>query len=192
MVNQAKTNQNSKLVKAYARQLRIAPRKIRLVTNAVKGMYVSDALVQLEHMNKKAAPMVSKLLKSALANATNNFSMNADWMSIKSLTADAGPVLKRYFPRARGSAFTIRRKLTSLNVVLEEKKRGASTARSAFLSRFIKKKEEEKPQTTVADEQPKTVAEIKDNKPKAVKTDEQRKLNKVQQKRRLFTRKTGE
>lgn len=188
--NQA-TKENQKMVKAHARQLRIAPRKMRLVTNAVKGMYVSDALVQLQHMNKKAAPMVSKLLKSALSNATNNFSLNPDWMFIKSITADAGAVMKRYFPRARGSAFVIRRKLSHVNVVLEEKKRGGSASRSAFLSRFTKKKEEPVKNQPTAEETKQT-PELKEKKPQNIKTDEQRKMGKVQQKRRLFTRKTGE
>ncbi len=109
------------LVRAHARNLRIAPRKMRLVTNLVKNMRVNDALVQLQFTNKKAAIMVSKLLQSAMANAENNFSLKRDGMFIQSITCDMGPVMKRSFPRARGSAFIIRRKMCHVNVILEER-----------------------------------------------------------------------
>lgn len=109
------------LVKAFARNLRISPRKLRLVTNLVKNMNAGDALVQLQFTNKKGAPMVAKLLQSAIANAENNFSLNRDGLYIKSITCDMGQVLQRAFPRARGSAFVIRRKMAHVNLVLEEK-----------------------------------------------------------------------
>lgn len=114
--------QNSKLeVRAHARNLRISPRKLRLVTNSVKNMRATDALVQLQFTNKKAAEMVSKVIQSAMANAVNNFSLNRDGLFIKSITCDMGAVMKRAFPRARGSAFVIRHKLAHVNVVLEER-----------------------------------------------------------------------
>src|SRR5947207_1895172 len=112
------TTQKPQLVTAFARELRIAPRKMRLTTNMVKGMYALDAVVQLQHANKKAAPILIKLIQSAVANAKNNFSMDADRLYIKSISTDMGTVLKRYFPRARGSAFVIRRKLCAVNIVL--------------------------------------------------------------------------
>ncbi len=115
-----KSVQSNKLVKAHARNLRISPRKLRLLTNLVKQKNAEQALMQLQFANKKGADMVTKLLQSALANARNNFSMDPARMFIKSITADMGPVLKRSFPRARGSAFLIRRKLSHLSVVLEE------------------------------------------------------------------------
>lgn len=117
-VAEPKTKQ---LVKAHARSLRISPRKMRLVTNLVKDMRLNDALTQLQFTNKKAAQMVTKLLQSAAANAENNFSLNRDGLFIKEITCDMGPVMKRSFPRARGSAFMIRRKLSHVNVILEER-----------------------------------------------------------------------
>lgn len=131
--------QNNKLVKARARNLRISPRKIRLLTNLVKNMRVADALVQLQFTNKKGADMVSKLLQSAAANAENNFSLNRDQLFIKSITTDMGPVLQRSFPRARGSAFIIRRKMAHVNVVLEE--RGTKPKTTAKVAKPIKKSE---------------------------------------------------
>ncbi len=133
------------LVRAHARNLRISPRKLRLVTNLVKNMRVGDALVQLQFTNKKGAPMIAKLLQSAVANAEHNFSLNRDGLFIKSITCDMGPVLQRAFPRARGSAFVIRRKMSHVNLVLEEKdvKRKKSTAK------VVTAKKESKPVKTV-------------------------------------------
>lgn len=193
MTTENSSKKTAVLVKASARHLHLAPRKMRLVTNAVKGMYVDQALTQLSHMNKKGAPMVSKLIQSAMANAKNNFSLNPEFLYIKSITADMGQSMKRYFPRARGSAFVIRRKLCHVNVELEEKKRKTSSTRSAFLERFASKQKEAKA-TGREEAAEKTSKDNKDDirKPEVTKTSEQRKMNTVQQKRRLFNRKAGE
>lgn len=109
------------LVKAHARNLRLAPRKMRLVTNLVKNMRLENALTQLTFTNKKGAKMLQKLLLSAAANAEHNFDLNRADLFIKSITCDMGPVLQRSFPRARGSASLIRRKMSHVNVILEER-----------------------------------------------------------------------
>jgi large subunit ribosomal protein L22 len=111
----------AKLVHASARSLRISPRKMRLVTNLVKNMRVTDAVTQLQFTNKKAAKMLVRLLRSAVANAENNFSLSADNLFVKSITCDMGQTMKRMFPRARGSGFVVRRKMSHVNVVLEER-----------------------------------------------------------------------
>ncbi len=129
------TAEPKQLVRAHARSLRLAPRKMRLVTNLVKGMRLSEAMTQLTFTNKKGAKMLQKLLQSAAANAEHNFSMNRDNLFIKELTCDMGPVLQRSFPRARGSAFMIRRKMSHVNVVLEE--------------RAVKLKKKQKPKAVV-------------------------------------------
>lgn len=115
------TAEPKQLVRAHARSLRLSPRKMRLVTNLVKGMRLSEAMTQLSFTNKKGAKMLQKLLQSAAANAEHNFSMNRNSLFIKELTCDMGPVLQRSFPRARGSAFMIRRKMSHVNVILEER-----------------------------------------------------------------------
>jgi large subunit ribosomal protein L22 len=185
------TNQSPTLVRASARHLHIAPRKMRLVTGLVSGMNALDAITQLEHANKKAAPILIKLIQSAVANAKNNFSLDVNYLFIKSISADQGKVMKRYFPRARGSAFEIKRKMSHVNIILEERKQGkASKAKAGFLS---KPKEQEKLET--ADQQDaaaKKPASEEKNKSQIFKTDEQVKMNKVANKRRLFNRKTGE
>ena len=184
---------NTKLVTASARHLHIAPRKMRLVTNLVKGMNAADAITQLQHAEKKASPMLIKLIQSAIANAKNNFSLDVDHLFIKALTCDMGKQMKRYFPRARGSAFVIRRKMSRVNIVLEERKQGkAGKARLGFLNR----EQEEKPaenldQQEAKDKKPSS-PKASEGKPKLFKTDEQRKQNIVQNKRRLFNRKSGE
>lgn len=192
MAKEAIKSNHGKLVTASARHLRIAPRKMRLVTNAVKNMYVGDALAQLAHTNKKAAPKLIKLLNSAVANAQNNFSLEPDHLFIKSITTDAGVSAKRYFPRARGSAFVIRRKMSHVNVVLEERKKGSAAAsRLSFLKRS--KPEADKPASIdqqVATAQKPVTEEPK--KPQLFKPEEKTKMNKVQNKRRLFNRKSGE
>ncbi len=109
------------LVKAHARNLHLAPRKMRLVTNLVKNMRLEDALTQLHFTNKKGAKMIQKLLLSAAANAEHNFSLSREGLFIKEITCDMGPVLQRSFPRARGSASIIRRKMSHVNLILEER-----------------------------------------------------------------------
>jgi large subunit ribosomal protein L22 len=184
--------ESPKLVTAHARDLHIAPRKMRLVTNLVKNMNALDAMVQLQHANKKAAPMLIKLIQSAVANAKNNFSLDPQHLYIKSITADMGKVMKRYFPRARGSAFEIKRKMSHINIVLEERKTGkASKVKAGFLN---KAKDEEKKVENVDQEAATNTKPVKTEvkKSQVFKTDEQLKMSKAANKRRLFNRKTGE
>ncbi len=130
-----------KQVLAHSKGLHLAPRKMRLVTNLVKRMQVGDAIVQLQHTNKKGSEMVIKLLRSAIANAEHNFSLNPDDLVISSITCDMGPVMKRYFPRARGSAFVIRRKLCHVHVTLEVKPSKKKNAKlSSIKGRPVKEK----------------------------------------------------
>jgi large subunit ribosomal protein L22 len=178
------------LVTAYARHLHIAPRKMRLVTNAVKNMPALKALAQLAHMNKKGAPMVIKLLNSAIANAKNNFSLDPETLYIKSITTDMGTAMKRYFPRARGSAFIIRRKLSHVNVILES--RGGKISKKGTMKLKESAKKDEKASHAEAVESTAELAQKEEpKKTRTIKTSEQKKMNTVQQKRRLFNRKAG-
>ncbi len=185
------TNPSAILVRASARHLHVAPRKMRLVTNLIKNLNVMDAITQLQHTEKKSSGMVIKLLKSAVANAKNNFSLDTDRLYIKSITADMGKVMKRYFPRARGSAFVIRRKMSHVNVVLEERKGGKKAGKSRL---ELFKKKEEAPQKENLDQKDSTNErqEKEHIKQKTFFTEEQRKMNTAQNKRRLFNRKSGE
>ena len=190
MAKNTATIKSPQLVKASARHLHISPRKMRLVTNMVKGMNALDAIVQLENAGKKASPMLINLIKSAVANAKNNFSLSPEHLFIKSVTTDMGKVMKRYFPRARGSAFVIRRKMSHINIVLEEKKQAkASKVKAGFLNQIKPEKVENEDAKDAAAK--KVVSEDKP-KNQPFKTEEQVKMNKVQNKRRLFNRKSGE
>ncbi len=134
------TQQNNKLVTASAKGLHLSPRKMRLVTNLVKGMRVVDAMNQLRFTNKKGALYMGRLLRSAVANAENNFSIPAENLYVKTVTCDMGQTMKRYFPRARGSAFIIRRKLSSVNVILEERPGQAKKSRFTIAKPVKKEK----------------------------------------------------
>ncbi len=108
-------------VHAFLRSLRISPRKVRLVIDAVRGKSVKDADIRLSLMNKGAALPVLKLLRSAIANAEHNFKMESSSLYIKSITADGGPTLKRSRPRAFGRAAPIRKRTTHLSIVLADR-----------------------------------------------------------------------
>lgn len=110
-------------VKAHLNNLRISPRKVRLVIDLIKGMDVGEAKVQLEFMDKKSAGPILKLLNSAIANARNNFSLNQDNLYVSSVTANEGPILKRWMPRAMGRAAAIKKRTSNITIVLGEKKK---------------------------------------------------------------------
>lgn len=117
-------------VKATARYIRMSPRKVRLVIDVIRGMGISQARLQLAVMKKAAAEPVSKLLESAVANATHNFNLDASQMYVKSIMADGGPVLGRWRARAFGRAAPIRKRTTHISITLDakEKKTANSTA----------------------------------------------------------------
>lgn len=108
-------------VRAHLRYLRIAPRKVRLVINLIRGMQVDRALDQLSVLPKASTLPVTKLLKSAIANAENNFQLVQKDLYIKSIVANEGPKLKRYRPRAFGRAAEILKRMTHVTIILEDK-----------------------------------------------------------------------
>jgi large subunit ribosomal protein L22 len=110
-------------VKAKLSRLRIAPRKVRLVVDVLRGMDVEKAEHQLQFMQKGAALPVLKLLKSAVANAVNNFKLEKNNLFIKEITVNDGPVLKRWKPRAFGRATEILKRSSHILIVLEEIKK---------------------------------------------------------------------
>jgi large subunit ribosomal protein L22 len=105
---------------AELRFLRMAPRKVRLVADTLKGLSVSDAEAQLMLQPRRPAKPLLKLLRSAVANATNNQKLDAQKLMVKSIRVDQGPMLKRILPRARGSASPIQKKMSHVFLILEE------------------------------------------------------------------------
>ena len=106
---------------AKLRYLRQSPRKVKLIIDEVRGQQVLPAEQQLSAMNRQAAKPILELIKSAAANATNNFKLDKSKLYIKSIIVGQGPVLKRYRPRAFGRAASIRKPSCHLTVVLAEK-----------------------------------------------------------------------
>ncbi|XOU94508.1 MAG: 50S ribosomal protein L22 [Candidatus Kerfeldbacteria bacterium] len=107
-------------VVAKLRYLRTSPKKVRLVIDLIRGLEVTAAEHQLTFLNKGSSLTVLKLLKSAIANATNNFKLSEDNLYIKKITVDQGPTLKRWSARAFGRASEIRKKSSHITIVLDE------------------------------------------------------------------------
>ena len=110
-------------VHASLQHLRMAPRKVRLVVDLVRGLPVADADTRLMFVCKAAARPVLKLLRSAIANAEHNFTLDRSTLWVKTIAADSGVTLKRSRPRARGSAAPIRKRTTHVTIVLSDEPR---------------------------------------------------------------------
>lgn len=107
--------------KAIARYVRIAPRKMQLVADLVRGKNADEALAILKYTPKRGAKVMEKLLTSAIANAENNYEMNRDELYVAQVYANQGPTMKRFRPRAQGRAFTIRKHTSHVGIVLKER-----------------------------------------------------------------------
>ncbi|MDM8552653.1 50S ribosomal protein L22 [Desulfobacterales bacterium HSG2] len=106
-------------VKAVAKYVRISPQKVRKIVGAVKGERVEDGLAMLKFMPQKAAGIVKKVVQSAVANA-ENADIDVDSLVIRNVTADQGPVLKRFRARARGRGTRILKRTSHVTVILAE------------------------------------------------------------------------
>lgn len=100
--------------------LRIAPRKVRIVVNIIRGKAVGDAISILTYTQKAAALPVKKLIESALANA-QKAGRNVDRLFVSTITVDQGPKMRRFMPRALGRAFRVEKKTSHIKVILDEK-----------------------------------------------------------------------
>ena len=107
-------------VKAQFKNTGISARKVRVIMDMVRGKSVKEALVMLKYSTSPSAQVVAKAVKSAAANAENNYSMDYDNLKIVKIFADDAPMLKRYQPRARGSADQILKRSSHITVVVEE------------------------------------------------------------------------
>lgn len=107
-------------VKASLNQLRIAPRKVRLVASLVRGMEVNKALNQLKFIGKESGRPLAKLIVSAIANAEHNYDLDKNNLFIKTIYVDGGQTLKRWMPKAHGRATPIRKRTSHINLVLAE------------------------------------------------------------------------
>ena len=104
---------------AIAKNVRVTPRKARLVIDLVRGKDVKEALAILANVNKAASTPVAKVIKSAAANATNNFGMDEDKLYVAKIWANDGLRMKRYLPRAKGSASGLVKRSSHIAVIVK-------------------------------------------------------------------------
>ncbi len=164
-------------VSAKLMNARLAPRKTRLIVNLVKGKPALRALEQLAFVIRRPADPIAKLIRSALANATNNFNMVESNLYIKEFYVDEGVKLKRFRAAGFGRGREIQKKTSNVHLVLAEKVAG--------LKGEVVKKAEKHEHTHAAEEAPKST---KDKKPE-VKTELGKKAAEPKAGRRLFQRK---
>ncbi|MDD4902273.1 MAG: 50S ribosomal protein L22 [Patescibacteria group bacterium] len=118
-------------IKVKLKFLKMSSKKLRLVANLIRGAEANSALNQLRFANKKAAEPIAKLLKSGIATAANDFALDKNNLFVKEIKIDEGGMLKRWTPKAHGSATPIRRRLSHINITLGELKASGVTAAKA-------------------------------------------------------------
>ncbi|MDD3840374.1 MAG: 50S ribosomal protein L22 [Clostridia bacterium] len=111
---------DDKRPRAIARYVRIAPRKVKIVVDLLRGKTVDDALAIVRNTPKAASSVMEKLIKSAVANAENNQGMDGSNLYISEVFVNEGPTLKRFRPRAMGRASRIRKRTSHITVILDE------------------------------------------------------------------------
>ncbi|HBA83555.1 MAG TPA: 50S ribosomal protein L22 [Verrucomicrobia bacterium] len=112
-------------IQAKTTFVRMAPSKARDLARAMRGLPVGEALKLVEFNERKAAFYIGKTLKSAIANAENNAKLSADTLFVSKAVIEKGPVMKRFWPRARGMASPIEKKMSHIKITLTDKKPAA-------------------------------------------------------------------
>lgn len=107
--------------KASAKTVRIAPRKVRLVVDLIRGKSIGEAISILKFTPRGASPVVEKVLMSAIANAEHNYDLALENLYVSEAYVNEGPTLKRFRPRAKGSASAINKRTSHITVVVSEK-----------------------------------------------------------------------
>ena len=110
--------------KATANTVRIAPRKVRLVVDLIRGKSIGEAISILKFTPRAASPAVEKVLMSAIANAEHNYDLDIENLVVSEAYVNEGPTMKRFRPRAKGSASPIMKRTSHITVVVSEKKEG--------------------------------------------------------------------
>jgi large subunit ribosomal protein L22 len=127
-------------MKAFLKNYRQSPRKVRLVADLIKGKRVSEAFTQLKNLAKRASEPMDKLLASAVANA-KQAGVNIEELYVENVTVNEGIVMKRSMPRARGSASRINKRTSHIMLTLTEKNADKKEKKAAK----VEKKEEKAP-----------------------------------------------
>lgn len=126
------------MITAKLNNYRQSPRKVRLIANLVKGKKVDEALDILNFAGKRASLPLKSLVESAISNAKNNFSLDKEFLFVKEFRVDAGPILYRKMPRARGTAYPIRKRTSHVILELESKDTDPSKSKKVRLSKIKK------------------------------------------------------
>lgn len=165
-------------VTAKLNYLHIAPRKVRLVANALKGLSVNEAEAQLLFRPQRSSEPLLKLLRSAVANAKNNQKLNADKLVIENIQVNQGPMLKRFMPRAMGRATPIHKKMSHVILVIAEKEKMPASRFQISVAKKVKLPEKE-------------TKESKEKKPKLeIKNETKKVKEKAGFLKRIFNRKS--
>ena len=178
-------------IKASLNNLRTSPRKVRLVTNLIKGLDVSNAQGQLRFLNKRVSAPILKLLNSATANAKHNFDIEKNNLFISSILVGEGPTLKRWLPRAFGRATPIMKRTSHITLVLgeksptAEKKKNRIAEKKAGIKKGVAQKKIEK-----IDEEKKTPKERPEQRPYDVSTKSKKRFFSRQGIKKMFQRKS--
>ncbi|KKR88861.1 MAG: 50S ribosomal protein L22 [Candidatus Wolfebacteria bacterium GW2011_GWA2_42_10] len=152
--------------KAQLNYLRMAPRKVRLVANLLKGLSISEAEAQLLINPRKAKEPLLKLLRSAIA-AGKEKNLKENNLFVKSIFVDQGPMLKRFMPRAQGRATPIQKKTSHITLILGESEKSKETRFKIVKPEKIKKREAEKIKKEKAEQKQKIEEIKKEAKPQA-------------------------
>ena len=107
-------------VKSYSKYVRISPKKAREVARILPGKKATEAVSLLKYIPRKAARLLDKTLKSAMANAENNSNLSSDDLIIKQAVVEEGPALKRFIPCARGSSHPYKKRMSHLRIILTD------------------------------------------------------------------------
>lgn len=107
--------------KAIAKYMRISSRKVGIVLDLIRGKKVGEAFAIIKHTPKAASEILEKLLKSAVANAENNYNMDVDKLYISEAYANQGPTLKRFRARAKGRGVRILKRTSHITLIVKEK-----------------------------------------------------------------------
>ena len=110
-----------KIAKAYLRYVRIAPRKVQIVCDLIRGKDAGTAMAILMQTPKAASEPVLKLLKSAAANAENNHQMDPEKLYVSACYANPGPIIKRIMPRAQGRTYRINKRTSHVTIAVSER-----------------------------------------------------------------------
>ena len=115
-----KKNKNEKLAKAINKNVRSSPRKINVILKHIRGMKVDEAIRDLSFSRKRISSEIEKTVKSAIANAENNFQLDIDNLFIEEAYVGKSLVMKRFRPRAKGRASAIKKPYSNLTIILSE------------------------------------------------------------------------